>query len=103
MTPFVIKGIMDHKMHAMSIPDTKKKITGYTHKQGQYLAFIYYYTKINGQAPAQADLQRYFQVSPPSVHRMLTQLADKGLIRKQPGVARSLSVLMPLHQLPELD
>jgi hypothetical protein len=24
-------------------------------KQGQYLAFIYYYTKLNRQAPAEAD------------------------------------------------
>ena len=94
---------MDHKLHAMSIPDTKKKPSGYTYKQGQYLAFIYYYTKVNGIAPAQADLQRYFQVSPPSVHRMLTQLEDKGLIRKQPGVARSLSLVLPVHQLPQLD
>jgi len=39
----------------------------YTAKQGQYLAFIYYYTKIHGQPPAEADLQRYFKVSPPSI------------------------------------
>ena len=94
---------MDHKIHPMSIPDTKKKPAGYTYKQGQYLAFIYYYTKVNGSAPAQADLQRYFQVSPPSVHRMLTQLEDKGLTRKQLGVARSLSLVLPVHQLPQLD
>ena len=35
----------------------------YTPKQGQYLAFIYCYTKLNGQAPAEADIQRYFNVS----------------------------------------
>ncbi|MCY4364167.1 MAG: MarR family transcriptional regulator, partial [Gammaproteobacteria bacterium] len=51
----------------------------------------------------QADLQRYFRVSPPSVHRMLTQLEDHGLITKQPGVARSLSLAIPLSQLPALD
>ncbi|HYR90967.1 MAG TPA: hypothetical protein VE422_43310 [Terriglobia bacterium] len=28
----------------------------FTDKQGQYLAFIYYYTKINGRAPAEADM-----------------------------------------------
>ena len=27
----------------------------YTPRQGQYLAFIYYYTKIHGRAPAEAD------------------------------------------------
>ena len=46
----------------------------YTSKQGQYLAFIYYYGKINRRAPAEADMQRYFQVSPPSVHQMVLTL-----------------------------
>ena len=87
----------------MSIPDATKSASAFTYKQGQYLAFIHYYTKINGIAPAQADLQRYFRVSPPSVHRMLTQLEDRGLITKQPGVARSLSLAIPLNQLPTLD
>ena len=32
--------------------------------QGQYLAFIYYYTKIHGVPPAEADIQRYFQTQP---------------------------------------
>jgi repressor LexA len=36
----------------------------YTEKQGQYLAFIYYYSKVNGYPPAQADIQRYFEVDP---------------------------------------
>ena len=31
----------------------------YTPKQGQYLAFIYYYTKIHGRSPAEADMQAY--------------------------------------------
>jgi hypothetical protein len=34
----------------------------YTPRQGQYLAFIYYYTKLNGQPPAETDMQRYFRV-----------------------------------------
>ena len=38
----------------------------YTEKQGQYLAFIFYYTKINGIPPAPIDLQRYFAVTPPT-------------------------------------
>jgi hypothetical protein len=40
----------------------------FTHKQDQYLAFIHYYGKINGRPPAEADMERYFRVSPPSVH-----------------------------------
>lgn len=87
----------------MSIPDTPQNAPHYTRLQGQYLAFIYYYTKINGRAPAHADLQRYFRVSPPSVHRMLTHLEEKGLICKQPGTPRSLSLTIPVCQLPPLD
>jgi hypothetical protein len=49
----------------------------FTQKQGQYLAFIYYYSKINGQPPAEADMQRYFRVSPPSVHQMVITLEAK--------------------------
>jgi Mn-dependent DtxR family transcriptional regulator len=46
----------------------------YTPKQGQYLAFIYYYTKIHGVPPAEADMQRYFRVSAPAVHEMVKTL-----------------------------
>lgn len=47
----------------------------FTAKQGQYLAFIWAYTQINGRAPAEADFQRYFKVTVPSVHQMLKTLA----------------------------
>ena len=40
----------------------------YTDKQGQYLAFIYYYGKVHRCPPSESDMQQYFQVSPPSVH-----------------------------------
>lgn len=32
----------------------------FTAKQGQYLAFIYYYTKTHGTPPAESDLRRFF-------------------------------------------
>jgi repressor LexA len=41
----------------------------YTPRQGQYLAFIYYYTKIHGRAPSEADMQAYFHVTAHSVHQ----------------------------------
>jgi Mn-dependent DtxR family transcriptional regulator len=52
----------------------------YTEKQGRYLAFIYYYTKVNGRAPAEADMQRHFRVTPPSVHQMVLTLEVNGFI-----------------------
>ena len=66
---------------------------GFTEKQGQYLAFIYTYQHMFGRPPAEADMQRHFQVSPPSVHQMIVTLERNGLIRRQPGVARSIQIL----------
>lgn len=74
----------------------------YTEKQGQYLAFIFYYTKINGVPPAQADLQRYFSVTPPSVHQMVLQLEKLNLITRIPNKPRSLTVTLSEEQLPKL-
>jgi DNA-binding MarR family transcriptional regulator len=75
----------------------------FTEKQGQYLAFIYAYTQIMGRPPAEADLQRHFRVTPPSVHQMILTLEHAGLIRRQPGVARSISVLVDPKHLPVLQ
>ena len=75
----------------------------FTAKQGQYLAFIHLYTKVNGQAPAEADMQRYFRVTPPSVHRMVVELEKKGLISRVPRKARSIKLLLPVEQVPPLE
>ena len=76
--------------------------SSYTATQGQYLAFIYYYTKIHGRSPSEADMQGYFQVSPPSVHQMVLGLERRGFIGRTPGQGRSLKLLLPREQLPEL-
>jgi len=75
----------------------------FTAKQGQYLAFIYAYTQVMGRPPAEADLQRHFRVTPPSVHQMILTLERAGLIRRQPAVARSISVLVDPKELPVLQ
>jgi DNA-binding MarR family transcriptional regulator len=75
----------------------------FTEKQGQYLAFIWAYTQINGQAPAERDLQRYFGVTPPSVHQMVLTLERARLIRRQPGVARSIELLVDHNSIPTLQ
>jgi len=77
------------------------KITAsYTARQGQYLAFIHAYTKLNRQPPAEADMQQYFKVSPPTVHDMIVMLEKKGLIERTPGKARSIRLLLPPEKLP---
>ncbi|HEY3499915.1 MAG TPA: hypothetical protein VGK73_34730 [Polyangiaceae bacterium] len=75
----------------------------FTPKQGQYLAFIHAYTKLNRRPPAEADMQRFFAVTPPSVHRMVVELERLKLIRRQPGVARSIELLVPSMVLPALE
>jgi repressor LexA len=74
-----------------------------TEKQGQYLAFIHYFTKVNGQPPAEADMRRYFTVSPPSVHQMVITLEKHGFIERTPGKGRSIRVLLSRDQLPDLE
>lgn len=74
----------------------------YTDKQGQYLAFIHYYTKLNGRAPSESEMERYFGVTPPSVHQMVLTLEANGLIERTPGVARSIRLRIPREQLPDL-
>ena len=74
----------------------------FTDKQGQYLAFIYYYSKIHGMSPSEAELQQYFRVSPPSVHQMILTLERRGLIERTPGQARSIHLLISREELPDL-
>jgi Mn-dependent DtxR family transcriptional regulator len=74
----------------------------YSEKQGQYLAFIFFYTKMHGVAPAESDMQNYFRVSPPSVHQMVLTLEAKGFIERTPGKGRSIRLLIPREDLPAL-
>src|SRR5215203_5055701 len=76
--------------------------TSVTDKKGPYLAFLDAYTRVNGRPPAEADMQRHFRVSPPSVHHMVLTLERAGLIRRQPGLARSIEVLVDPKRLPVL-
>ena len=55
------------------------------------------------RAPAEADLQRHFRVSPPSVHQMVVTLERNGFIRREPGVARSIELLVAPQALPILE
>jgi len=75
----------------------------FTEKQGQYLAFIYTYSHMFGRPPAEADMQHHFRVSPPSVHQMIVTLERNGLISRQPGVSRSIQILVAPKDLPILN
>jgi SOS-response transcriptional repressor LexA len=75
----------------------------FTKKQGQYLAFIYNYSVMFGQSPAEADLQRFFRTSPTTTHQMLLTLAEKQLISRAPGQARSIRLLVDPQEIPGLE
>ena len=74
----------------------------FTPKQGQYLAFIHAYTCINARPPAEADMQRFFGVTPPTIHQMVLTLERAGFIQRTPGAARSIKLIVPPESLPVL-
>ena len=74
----------------------------FSDKQGQYLAFIYAYSRIFRRPPSEKDMQRHFEVTPPSVHQMVLTLERVGLIRRTPGTARSIELLVKPEDLPVL-
>jgi Mn-dependent DtxR family transcriptional regulator len=74
----------------------------FTPLQGQYLAFIRMYTLIHREPPAEADMQSFFRVTPPSVHQMVLTLERRGFVQRTPGKARSLRVLLDPGMLPSL-
>ena len=74
----------------------------FTSKQGQYLAFIHSYTKVNRRPPAERDLQCFFGTTPPTVHNMIVKLHEKGFINREPGKARTIRVLVSEEDLPAL-
>jgi len=82
--------------------DLSRAAKSFTPTQGQYLAFIHLYTRLHRRPPAEADMQEYFRVSPPSVHQMVLTLERAGFIRRQLRVARSIEMLVDPKCLPEL-
>jgi len=74
----------------------------FTPKQGQYLAFTHAYMRLHRRPPAEADMQQYFRVSPPSVHQMVLTLERAALIKRRSGVARSIEMLIEPKHLPVL-
>ena len=71
-----------------------------SHASRPYLAFIHPHSA--RQSPAEADMQRFFQVTSPSVHQMVLSLEKAGLITRQPGIARSITLTIDPADLPEL-
>jgi hypothetical protein len=75
----------------------------FTHRQGQFLAFIHLYRRLHRKGPAEMDLLRFFRVTPPTVHDMIVRLAELGLVTREAGVPRSVRVAIPEEDIPPLE
>ena len=75
-------------------------MANFTPTQGRYLAFIHAYINLHGYPPAESDIAAAMCVSTPSVNQMVKTLEKKGLILRQPGMPRSLEVLIPEEEIP---
>lgn len=73
----------------------------FTPTQGRYLAYIHAYTQGFGLPPAESEIAKAIGVSPPSVNQMLKTLEKKALIRRQPGVPRSITILAAAESIPK--
>jgi hypothetical protein len=85
-----------------SATERRKKVR-FTHRQGQFLAFIHLYRRLHRRGPAELHMVEYFRVTPPSVHGMVVKLEQLGLITREPGVPRSVRVAILEEEIPPLE
>ena len=104
MPTSLLEGRTNRQMNQKSgaVRSRSLRIQGFTEKQGQYLAFIYTYSHMFRRPPAETDMQRHFQVSPPSVHQMILTL-ERNAYSAPTGVARSIQILVAPEDIPILD
>jgi DNA-binding MarR family transcriptional regulator len=100
-----IKTTKDKKMALLTSDShpAKKQKSHFTHRQGQFLAFIHVFCKLHRQGPAETDMAKFFGLTPPSVHGMVVKLEELELVTRETGVARSIRVAVAEEDLPELD
>jgi len=78
-------------------------MTTFTHRQGQFLAFIHLYRKLHRHGPAETDMVKFFRVTPPAAHSMVVKLEELGMVTREPGVARSIRVAISEEEIPALE
>ena len=89
------------KVKSLAKPGKQK--VQFTHRQGQFLAFIHLHRKLHRQGPAELDMVKYFRVTPPSVHDTVVRLEQLGLVTREQGVPRSVHVAIPESDIPALE
>jgi hypothetical protein len=75
----------------------------FTPRQGQFLAYIRDYTRLHRQAPSEAEIAAYFNLTPASAHGMIVTLEKRGFIEKTPHEARSIRLKAPSAAAPPLE
>ncbi len=85
--------------------ETKRPKSAPTRQQGQFLAFIREYMMRNeqGLAPTHAAFQKFFNLTPPSVNSMLCRLEQRGFIKRPPGQARGIRLIIAPDLIPPLE
>ena len=56
-----------------------------------------------GLAPSHADFQKHFDLTPPSVNSMLIRLEQRGFIKRIPGQARAIQIVISPDSIPKLE
>ena len=75
----------------------------YTPRQGQYLAFIHIPHQAQRAAAGRGRHDAVFSGFPPSVHQMVLNLEERGLITRIPGQPHSIRLAIPHEKLPALE
>jgi hypothetical protein len=47
-------------------------------------------------------MEQYFRVAESSVHQMVLTLEKRGLMSRTPGEARTIKILLPTDEIPQL-
>lgn len=118
-TPMEARAVMESTYDAIGVAQRRLESTesakgnksaalpsdGPTRQQGQFLAFIREYMLRNyaGVAPTHAALQRFFNLSAPSVNSMLVRLEQRGFIRRVAGKARAIELVIAPDRIPPLE
>jgi len=100
--------VENYSQSAISFPKkparkrSKKRHPKFTIKQGQYLSYIFYFTKVNGVSPSEKDFQKYFNSSLSAVRRMISNLEKRNLIlcKTKPF---QIEVCLNRSEMPDLE
>lgn len=74
-----------------------------TRKQGQLVAYVYFYTKVHRIPPSENEIAAFLGVYGPSAHQMILRLEARGALARIPGQARTLRILLPRQEIPDLE